>query len=120
MSAPAADKAFHYYERFDHELRRQLKALVDEAVVEEHRANPLGAGGPHSERLRRLLNYFRRAPQAGKYVVVAVEPWREYRIGVLSGARGVAPQVLDAPIFASEEEALHGVFLARIRDLLAS
>jgi len=120
MSTPAVDKAFHYYERFDHELRRQLKALVDEAVVEEHRANPLGAGGPHSEPLRRLLDYFRRAPQAGKYVVVAVEPWREYRIGVLSGARGVAPQVLDEPIFASEEEALHGVFLARIRDLLAS
>src|ERR1044071_1502390 len=120
MSTPATDKALHYYERFDQELRRRLKALVDEAVVEEHRATPLGAGGPQSEPLRRLLNYFRRAPQAGKYVVVAVEPWREYRIGVLSGARGGAPQVRAEPIFASEEEALHGVFLARIRDLLAS
>jgi len=120
MSAPAVDKALHYYQRFDHELRRQLKAGIDDSVVEEHRQNPLGERGPHSDRLRRLLDYFRRAPQAGKYVVVAVEPWREYRIGVLSGARGVAPQVLDEPIFASEAEALHGVFLARIRDLLAS
>jgi branched-chain amino acid transport system permease protein len=120
MSAAAADKALYYYERFDRELRRQLKALVDDAVVEEHRANPLGERGPHSDRLRRLLNYFRRAPQAGKYVVVATEPWREYRIGALSGVRGVAPQVLDEPIFASEEEALHGVFVARIRDLVAS
>lgn len=57
MTAPAADKALHYYERFDRELRRQLKALVDEAVLEEHRANPLGERGPQSERLRRLLNY---------------------------------------------------------------
>jgi hypothetical protein len=39
---------------------------------------------------------------------------------VLSGVRGVAPKVLDEPIFGSEAEALHGVFLARVRDLLAS
>ena len=120
MSAPRADQALHYYERFDQALRRQLRALVDDTVVEEHRANPLGKRGPQSDRLRRLLNYFRRAPQAGKYVVVAVEPWRDYRIGVLSGVRGVAPQVLDEPIFGAEQEALHGVFLARVRDLLAS
>lgn len=53
-------------------------------------------------------------------MIVAVEPWRQYRIGVLSGVRGVAPKVLDEPIFASKEEALHGVFCARVRDLLAS
>src|SRR5256885_16983650 len=91
MSTPAADKAFHYYERFDHELRRQLKALVDEAVIEEHRANPLGAGGPHSEPLRRLLNYFRRAPQAGKDVVVARGPGRGGPDGGASGPRGRGP-----------------------------
>jgi branched-chain amino acid transport system permease protein len=113
-----ADKSIAYYERFDRELRRRLRELVDDAVVEEHRTNPLGAAGPQSDRLRRLLNYFRRAPQAGKYVVVAVERWRDYRIGVLSGVRGVAPTVLDEPRFATEEEALHGVFLARVRDLV--
>jgi hypothetical protein len=116
----AYDKALHYYDRFDRELRAQLKRLVTDDVIAEHRANPLGRRGPQSEALRRLLNYFRRAPQAGKLGVVAVEPWREYRLGVLSGVRGELPKVLDEPVFATEEEALHGVFLARVRDLGAS
>jgi branched-chain amino acid transport system permease protein len=119
MSA-VIDKALHHYQRFDRELRAEPESLVDERLIEEHRSNPLGALGPQSERLRRVLNYFRRAPQAGKYVVVAVEPWREYRIGVLSGMRGVAPKILDEPRFTSEEAAIHGVFLARVRELVGS
>jgi hypothetical protein len=119
MSA-VVDKAFHYYERFDRALRAELRALATEEVIAEHRANPLGARGPQSEPLRRLLNYFRRLPQAGKHVVVAVEPWREYRLGVLSATRGEPPRLLDGPVFATEEEALHGVFLARVRDLVQS
>ena len=115
-----SDKALAYYERFDRVQRAQLKPLVTDEVIAEHRANPLGERGAQSEPLRRLLNYFRRLPQGGKHVVVAVEPWREYRLGVLSAVRGEAPQVLDAPVFATEEEALHGVFLARVRDLVES
>ena len=120
MNAPPVDKALHYYERFDRNLRGELQALVTDEVIAEHRANPFGQRGPQSEPLRRLLNYFRRAPQAGKYVVVAVEPWHEYRMGMLSGVRGGLPKVLDEPVFTSEEDALHGVFLARIRDLRGS
>lgn len=111
------DKAFHYYERFDGALRVQLRELATEEIVAEHRTNPLGRLGPQSDALRRLLNYFRRQPQAGKLVVVAVEPWREYRLARLGAARGEAPTILDAPVFATEEEALHGVFLERLRDL---
>ena len=114
------DKALHYYDRFDRELRADLRRLVTDDVIAEHRANPLGQRGPQSEALRRLLNYFRRAPQAGKLMVVAVEPWREYRLGMLSGVRGEPPKVLDEPVFATEEDALHGVFLARVRALVAS
>ena len=116
----AADKALPYYERFDRALRAQLKPLVTDEVIAEHRTNPLGERGPQSEALRRLLNYFRRLPQGGKHVVVAVEPWRQYRLGVLSTVRGEPAKVLDAPVFATEEEALHGVFLARVRDLVDS
>jgi branched-chain amino acid transport system permease protein len=119
MDTPTVDKALHYYERFDRNLRAELRGFITDDVIAEHRANPFGER-PQSEPLRRLLNYFRRAPQAGKYVVVAVEPWREYRIGLLSGVRGVLPKVLDQPVFTSEQEALHGVFLARVRDLRES
>jgi branched-chain amino acid transport system permease protein len=116
----AVDKALHYYERFDRRLRAELKRLISDELIAEHRENPLSERGPQSEALRRVVNYFRRAPQAGKYVVIAVEPWREYRLGLLGAARGEAPKVLDEPVFASEAEALHGVFLARVRDLQSS
>jgi branched-chain amino acid transport system permease protein len=119
MDTPPVDKALHYYERFDRHHRAELRGLITDEVIAEHEAHPFGER-PQSDALRRLLNYFRRAPQAGKYVVVAWEPWREYRIGLLSGVRGVLPKVLDQPVFTSERKALHGVFLARIRDLRES
>jgi len=117
MAPTVVDKALAYYERFDREQRPQLKALIDEQLIAEHRVNPLG---PHGDRLRRVLNYFRRAPQPGKYVVVAVDRWRDYRLARLSGVRGEAPKVLDEPVFRTEEEAIHGAFLARVRELLDS
>lgn len=120
MSTAGGDKALAYYERFDRRQRAELRTLVSDGLIAEHRANPTGAKGPQSEPLRRLLNYFRRMPQAGKYVVVAVRRWEEYRLGRLSGARGVAPTVLDGPSFATEDEALHAVFEARVRDLVAA
>lgn len=119
MSTAVLDKALAYYQRFDRRQRAELRALVTDEVVAEHRANPTGAKGPQSEPLRRLLNYFRRMPQAGKYVVVAVRRWEEYRLGRLSGVRGIAPTVLEGPSFATEDEALHAVFEARVRDLRA-
>jgi hypothetical protein len=46
-----------------------------------------------------------------------VAGWQEYALGVLSGVRGQPATILDGPTFASEAEALHGVFLRRIDDL---
>jgi branched-chain amino acid transport system permease protein len=117
-SAQVADKALHYYARFDERLREQLRDLITDELIAEHEQNPLGFRGLHSPDLQFVLNYFRRAPQAGKYIIVASAPWQEYRIGVLSGVRGAAPEVLEEPVFANEEEAIHGAFMARVRDLL--
>jgi branched-chain amino acid transport system permease protein len=117
-SARVTDKALHYYARFDEKLRERLRALITDELIAEHKENPLGFRGHHSPDLQFVLNYFRRSPQAGKYIIVASVPWQEYRIGVLSGVRGVAPEVLEEPVFATEEEAIHGTFLARVRDLM--
>ena len=117
-NARVADKALHYYARFDEKLRERLRALITDELIAEHAENPLGFRGHHSPGLQFVLDYFRRAPQAGKYIIVANVPWQEYRIGVLSGARGEAPEVLEEPMFATEEEAIHGAFLARVRDLM--
>lgn len=117
-NAQVADKALHYYARFDEKLRERLRALITDELIAGHKENPLGFHGRHSPDLQFVLDYFRRAPQAGKYIIVASEPWQEYRLGVLSGVRGTAPEVLEEPVFTTEEEALHGVFLARVRDLM--
>jgi branched-chain amino acid transport system permease protein len=115
--APIADRGQLAVDWLDAGLRRRLKALITDELIAEHAARPLGQ---HSDALERVLNYLRRAAVAGKYVVVCTVPWREWRIGVLSGVRGMPPTLLEDPTFGSEAEALHGVFLQRIRDLTAS
>ncbi len=108
------DRQLQVYADWDAKQRERIKALITDELIEEHRARPLGQ---HSDALERVLNYFRRQPQTGKYIVVATEPWQEYKLGVLSGVRGKTTEILDDETFATEEEAMHGVFLRRVRDL---
>ena len=103
--------------RFDTMQRDFLRTLITPETLEEHRQSPQGQ---HSEALERLLIYFRRRPQAGKYAIAAVEPFKAYRIVALSGHRGVPPRVVEDKIYMSPEEAYHGVFLRRVQDLLES
>ena len=95
----------------------ELRKLITDELIAEHERKPLGQ---HSDALERVLNYFRRAPQATKYVGVCTQPWAEWRIGVLSGVRGVPPTILQDQRFTSEMDLQHGIFLRRVRDLLAS
>ena len=108
------DRQVEVYLEFQRRLRARMRNLLSDALIAEHEARPLG---PHSDDLQRVMNYFRQQPQPGKYILVAVQPWAEYRIGVLSGARGEVAKVLDDERFTSEEAGLHGIFLRRVRDL---
>lgn len=108
------DRQLQVYARFDADIRARLRPLVTDALIAEHAARPLG---PHSDALARLLNYFRRAPIPGKYVVITAQPWREYRIGVLPGGRGQDVTLLDDEVHPTEEAALHAIFLRRVQDL---
>jgi hypothetical protein len=108
------DRQALVFEHWDRKQRERIRALVTDELVEEHARKPLGQ---HSDTLERVLSYFRRQPNAGKYVIVATEPWREYRIAVLTGERGKVPAIVDEETFATEEAAMHGVFLRRLRDL---
>jgi branched-chain amino acid transport system permease protein len=111
-----ADRQVQVYLDWDAKQRERIKALVTDDLIAEHAAKPLGQ---HSDTLERVLQYFRRQPQAGKYIIVATKPWGEYRIGVLSGVRGEVPRIQDDETFASEEDAMHGIFLRRVADLRA-
>lgn len=50
----------------------------------------------------------------------AVRPVAEYRLVALSRQRGVPPRLIDDRSFATEEDAIHAVFLRRVQDLLES
>ena len=106
-----------------------LPILLDKkrraAIIKEHAGNPVGtpgkaghAGIGHSEDLQRVVDKFRRAPMKGKYVRVCIEPHKDYRIGIASGVRGEPVKILPKS-FPSEDACEHGVFLKRIKDLLA-
>ena len=112
-----ADKQAIYLRRFDAALRAELKPLITDALIEEHRTTH---GKRRSDALERVLTYFRTAPVADKYAILAVKPFAEYRIVALSGRRGVPPRAVDDQVFTSPEAAQHGVFLKRVQDLMES
>lgn len=112
-----ADKQAIFIRRFDARLRAELKQLVTEELIKEHRTT---FGKRRSDALERVLTYFRSAAVTDKYAILAVKPSVEYRIVALSGRRGVPPRAVDDQVFTNEQDALHGVFLKRVRDLMDS
>lgn len=106
-----------------------LPLLTDAAtrarLIAEHRENPIGkpgragqAGIQHSDDLARVIDKLRRAPMAGKYVRICLEPHADYRIGVCTGVRGKPVELL-ADSYPDEDSCEHAIFLRRIDDLLA-
>ena len=86
------DKQTIYVRRFQATLRDELKRLISDELIEEHRTTE---GKRRSDALERVLTYFRSADIADKYAVLAVKPFAEYRIVALSGRRGVPPRIVD-------------------------
>jgi hypothetical protein len=108
------DRQLEVYQVFDRLSRERAVSLLSEEIIAEHAANP---AGPHSDPQQRVLRYLRRAPVQGKYLILAVRPWAEYRIVRLTGVRGQAPSALGDGPYATEAEATHAVFLKRVAEL---
>jgi branched-chain amino acid transport system permease protein len=109
------DRQAEVWSRFEVEARARAVSLVDDDLIAEHGANP---HGPHSARLESVMNYMRRAPTRDKYVIVASEPWNDYRIAELSEVRGRRLGALSEESFPTEEIAMHAVFLRRVDEML--
>ena len=107
------DRDLDCYKLFNERMRPQIKHLITPKLVEEHRLNPLG---PQSDALARVLNYFRRGPLAGKYVVWAKKSFGPYQIVALSGMRGRRPEPVDDREYATIAEVYHAIFLRRLED----
>ena len=98
-------------------LRRraaELAPLVDAALLEEHRTDPRGQHTPHSAALKQVLDFIHNQPTDGKSFAYAATPYADYCVGVMH-AREQAPSFPDETRYDSEREAVHAVFLERLR-----
>lgn len=100
--------------RFAARSREEVLALVDDALVAEHAANPFGR---HSDALDRVLVHLRARAVAGKEVILQERPGGAYRLGRLGARRGDPPTPIDGPAYATVAEAEHAVFLLRLEEL---
>ena len=76
------------------------------------------SGGVHDDPLlKRVLLRMRGESMAGKLIIICTEVEKEWRIGRLSGVRGVAPEFVDDRIFTDEQEVQHEIFLMRLDEL---
>lgn len=115
---PVIDRQADYLVRFDQRLRRKLLADIDSELIEEHRRKPLGQ---HSDRLERLLNYFRRGGLGGKIGILRHEAGVErYRLVRFCGLRGQSSTALNGPHLSCLADAYHAAFLQRVADLQAA
>jgi hypothetical protein len=96
-----------------------------EAIIEEHRRNPIGQPGKggkpvvqHSDDLAHVLDKLRRAPLPGKEVRVEIEPFKKYAIGLISGKRGEPVKLLEDTFYATADECEHGIFRRRVENML--
>ena len=112
MAADGSDSDLWVHGAFEARLRSRVRELVTPELIAEHASDPRDP----SDSLTRVLEYLRRAPMAGKYVVVAAEWFSDYRIGVLSGGPGTPVAVGEAS-FESPRRAYHEIFLMRLREL---
>jgi branched-chain amino acid transport system permease protein len=113
------DKALDWYAFFSNLRKREIVDLITDDVIAEHQVNPTGYRKFHSWRLQRILNYMRQQPVLGKYFVYTREPWCDYRIAAIDQQRKL-PHLVDNQVFQTEEQAMHGVFLLRVKQLRES
>ncbi|MDH4984366.1 N,N-dimethylformamidase, small subunit [Aminobacter anthyllidis] len=79
------------------------------------------SGGIHEDLLlnRVLLRMRAAMPRSGrrKLVVICTEPDKSWRIGRLSGVRGVPPEFVNDTIYDNEQDPQHDIFLMRLDEL---
>ncbi|MGE4481158.1 hypothetical protein [Acidocella sp.] len=76
------------------------------------------AGGIHSDfLLNRVLIRMRSQPVKGKLVVICTKVEKEWRIGRLSGIRGVPPEFVTDKVYDDEQEIQIDIFKMRLDEL---
>ncbi|MEH7123386.1 hypothetical protein V7122_04685 [Bacillus sp. JJ1532] len=95
-------------------LENNIKPLITEELIEEHRKQPVGR---HSYNLSMVLNFLRRNHEIieGKDLIVCTKPHQEWCLGEHPGKRGVPYKVFEDQCFDTREKAEHALFLKRLK-----
>ena len=101
--------------RWDERMRAAIRPLLTTDVIAEHQRDPRG---PHSDALKRVLNYFRRSTALTPLVIVCTRPFQEWRVARLTGVPGRGPVLIDQQTFDSQAAAMHAVFLKRAAEVM--
>lgn len=101
------------WQHFTDRRAEEIRALISDDLVEEHRRSPRGH---HSDALDRVLRFFRVAPIPGKEIVIESVPFAAYHVGVMTGVPGRPAEVLPET-YTSYEATLHAIFLRRVARL---
>jgi hypothetical protein len=76
------------------------------------------SGGVHEHPvLRRVLLRMRGESPKGKLIVICTKIDKEWRIGRLSGVRGVPPVFVNDKVYNDEQEIQHDIFVMRLDEL---
>lgn len=76
------------------------------------------SGGIHEDfQLNRVLLRMRAKPAPGKLVVICTKVEKEWRIGRLSGIRGVPPEFVNDKVYDNEQDPQHDIFLMRLDEM---
>ncbi len=79
------------------------------------------SGGIHEDfQLNRVLLRMRGQPARNKLVVICTKVEKEWRIGRLSGIRGVPPVFVTDKVYDNEQDPQHDIFLMRLDELAES
>lgn len=108
-----ADRQLLCQQRFMQRLRGELRGLINEDLIDEHRQDPLGR---HGDALERVLNYIHKAPAFALYSRTPCREWQLVRLPVEPGS---SPLPIDQTVFTDEAEALHAWFVAHLELLKA-
>ncbi|MFT4583743.1 MAG: hypothetical protein ACI915_001842 [Gammaproteobacteria bacterium] len=111
-----SDKTVAWTAEFLRRRALELAPLITSALLEEHAKDPRGTYTPHSYELKQVLDFIHNQPTDGKSFAYAVLPYAQYRLGIMRG-RDVAPSIDDTTNYTSEHEAVHAVFLERLKTL---
>lgn len=108
-----ADRTVNWLAYFNEQRQRAMRELATPEVIEQHRTDPNVETTQHRAALHLIMNYLRMAPTEGKTFVYAEQPYKRYRVGILTH-RGAAPEILNDGPFETEREAVHAVFRRRL------